>query len=561
MFRSEFAIAVGFIALLAAAPFTISLQAEEVVDPCEALDPCELLVEDGTQFDQLFGEKIGKILNPNENEELDFENISPERILEAIRFLKDSEKLVAEAEPAVRQYYYFAIIELYVAAAHNTPDTTQADALYAEALKVIDNFLDDDEMDGDFVKEYKEAISFMRAHGVDAYKLEFGGEAQTIEEALTILDRERRDRALSSLVHNFLREGSPNFEEVLRANEKISNAGGGQRSLNYRVIAVRQFQLGQVDEAEKTLQLAGKDSAYWVETQLFFVLICDQTANVALARRYIDAIFAELQKSGGDRSGIYNIVNSFYRLRECLIQLKTPEIARHLVHSMVGLYEELEKEYQERMANSSASPFFGQTDDSRRRSGSETLANVLLHISEREEGLKYLRQFRELAIASGERTRTMNLYDRVKLIAIQYRYGLQEEAKKEIIDILAMIDAGGQRSTNGTETKSAMLRSFFDSLLQQEGLLSEAVRIARLIPDEKTRFEAYNSIVYRVDFCTPSRTESRTDLSSQLSLRPFPRFTSRQEVLAIAELLSDEPDGKSLESYRARIRQHAERMP
>ena len=521
--------------------FAVSIQADETpCEPATVVDP----------FHQMVGTKLEKILNPTGNEELDFRKVPVERVLEAIRFMEDSEKLVAEAETEMRGSYYEAILELYFVAAQNNPDATQSDTYYLKALEAAARLSDGE--------EFKKIISFVQAHGFEAAKIEFGIEfgdsvhdgAQTIEEALTIKDRQRRDQTLSSLSYRFLEQEPPNFEEALRANGKISDDNAGQRWLNNRSIAVKQFQFKQVDEAEKTLQLIEKTSDYWIETQLLFVLICDTTGNTALARRYIDAIFAELRNAESSRADINRIVNASYRFRECLIQLKTVEIARHIAQGMVDIYEQLEKEYQQRGANS---PFFGLADESRKMTGSETLANVLLHIGEREEGLKHLNNYREEITASAKRYRTMQLSDRAKLIAIQYKYGLQEDAKKEIADIIAMIEAGGQTSTNGNEPKSVILSSFFRDLVHKEGLLAEAVRIAQLIPDEKLRFEAYDQIVSRVDF--------HFGPDDDYALRPRPRFASRQAVLDIAELLTDELGGKSLESYRARIRQYAEKMP
>jgi len=550
MMRSKIFAAVCTIALFAG-----SLQA---TDECPEV---EYLCNPFEQFQQLFGEKVEAILLLDRDEDgiviFDFDAITVERLLEAIRFMEDSKELLAEAEPCMRDMYYFNIIEFYVLAAEKTPDKTQSEALFAEALKNVDHL--SGESRREYIEYIKRKIRFILTYGLAMYNfIEWHEGEVTIEEALAIEDRMWRNKALGMLVYFFLEQEPPNFADALRAADAIQELPTDdwwQQMFRFSDIAVMQFQLGQVDDAEKTLRKIQKDRDrrdYWFETNLIFVLICDETGNTALARRYIDAVFAEARKAnitGG------TILWYFSHFRDCLVQLKTAEIARYIAQNMVSLYEELEKEYQERIAeNPSRHPFDIFRDDSRKKIGCRMLANVLLHIGEREEGLKYLHQFREMIPQHEERSRTLSIMERTNLIAIQYNYGLRDDAKKEIADVVARIHAGEQTSTGGNATKSQLFRNLFNSFLWRDGLLAEAARIAQLIPDEAIRFEAYEQLVDRVGIHFRPR-EGRPEL------KPQPRFSSRQEILDIVEALIDEPGGKSLESYRARILQFAERLP
>ena len=166
--------------------------------------------------------------------------------------------------------------------------------------------------------------------------------------------------------------------------------------------------------------------------------------------------------------------------------------------------------------------------------------------------MKYLQDYRESVAADAERYRALQMSERVWLIGLLFEYGYQDDAKREIADIVAAIDAGAQVSTNGQSTKSAMLKRFSDDLTTQ-ARFPEAVQIAKSITDEMERFMAYDRIENMIGLYSRS-------LDSWPTLNSGKRFTSPQDILDIAEMLTDEPGGKSLESYRVKVRRYADNL-
>ena len=482
-------------------------------------------------------EKIAKVLDL----EADPETWPVESLYEALRILQDYEKRFSEIEPNERDFYYVDLIGFQMMAIHRTKEVDKVDAMFAEALEYADKLLD--KATG---SECKKMIQFVREFGFEALKIEFGNEWETVDDVLKIKDIERRERALNSLSWKFIRQEPPNFKEAFRAANAISNSN---RQLCYELIAVKQLQMKQADEAEETLLLI--DEFWRLKTQLVFVLIYEDQGNIAAAEQHVDTILAAVRKTDPTA-----VANSFLRCTECLTQLKNVTLAQRMVHGMVDIHEEREKEYQERIAQRPSDPLemiVGDlADHSRKSVCSQMLAKALLSIGDREAGLRYLQDFRELFTARRTKTRTIAMSKRTWLIGVLFEFGFSDDANKEIADIVAEINAGGQTSTGGRETKSELLRQFARDLLQ-ENQFSECVRIAQSIPDEKERFEVYDQIAGRVAFCSDV-----PDIRP--SLRPRKRFSSPQEILDIAEMLCDEPDGKSLESYRAKIRWNAEKL-
>jgi len=507
-----------------------------------------LRAEETDTISELFGQ-VEKILVMDENGEVDdkfsFETVPIERVHEAIRILKDSEKQFAEAEQDTRLMYYGVLVELQLSAAHRTEEPEKADSLYAEALKSADKFPDADDRN-----EIKKIIRFMRTYGYEAYKIEFGDEWKTVDDALKIKDRERRNSALNSLSQRLIRQEPPDFNEALRAADAISDS---HRWLCYSQIAVRQLQMKQADDAEKTLQSIDQRSHQRFDTTLLFVLIYDEQGNTEAAERYVDAAFAVIRNNKDD---LGTVVNSYYRYTECLVQLKTASLAQHMTRNMAGLNDEFEQESQERLAKPSFSSLAElrspATHPDRKKACSRSLAQASLYIGDREAAMKYLQDYRESVAADAERYRALQMSERVWLIGLLFEYGYQDDAKREIADIVAAIDAGAQVSTNGQSTKSAMLKRFSDDLTTQ-ARFPEAVQIAKSITDEMERFMAYDRIENMIGLYSRS-------LDSWPTLNSGKRFTSPQDILDIAEMLTDEPGGKSLESYRVKVRRYADNL-
>jgi len=308
----------------------------------------------------------------------------------------------------------------------------------------------------------------------------------------------------------------------------------------------------QAENAEKTLRrITGSWKRF--ETLLIFVLVCDQQGNTELGQRYVNATITIGRKNKG--------LNDFTFYTDCLTQLKTASLAQRMVRGMVMIHEDFEKEYQERISKLADSPnvtfIMGMGDALRKLVYLQMLAKATLHIGDREAGLRYLQNLRDHIEEREKISRVIAISDRVVLISILFESGLEDEANKEIAVVLAAIDAGGQESTGGQTTKSELLKRFSKSLLWK-GRFIETVRIAQSIPDEAERFETYDLIEEMVGNFVSWSDHNHTELTLS---PPLKGFSSAQEALDIAEMFTDEPGGKSLESYRTRIRRLAERMP
>ena len=167
--------------------------------------------------------------------------------------------------------------------------------------------------------------------------------------------------------------------------------------------------------------------------------------------------------------------------------------------------------------------------------------------------------FAQVAARLGDRETAKRHFDEAKMflqdldlnlhevIAAMFAAGFRAEANKELDDYL-FIPMRENRFTRYIAVFNLLSR------LNESAGFTEIVTIVKAIPDEAERFKQYSSIVFLV--------RQRVLLSERdecIQRHPLKRFSSPQEILDIAEMLTDEPDGKSLESYRKKLRRLADR--
>jgi len=508
-----------FIGVFIVVIFSHWLVAEEVTLPPKAgtvPEPLRMVTE---QIIDIFtGEEVNEKRFGYEN----FANNA--RLREMLLFLKESENLFVETEPNVRDEYYGVLIDYQMIALRRGYSFP---VLIEDVLHTIDKISDEEER-----KEYQKMV---REFGFEPYEsIVYGRGWLTVDDALEIKYPKLRNYALNSLFHRFLRQNPPNFDEAFRAADAIDDSTYGKyphdsrisQERCYSLIAIKQLLMKQTDEAEKTLQLITK-SPY--QTRLLFVLIYDEQGNTAAAERHLDAA---------------PLASSYY---DVLVQLKSTALTRRMVYDLVTWYENIKKndsfEWPENYLYAIKRV--------------QILAKALLFIGDREAGLRYIPELRELIAAMDEKVGYIEIRNRARLIDVLIEFGLQDEADKEMADLVEAINAGKQVEPF---PKPELLRDFSRGLLYEDRF-AEAIQIARLISWrgsqrwENLRFEAYDEIAGKVIayMSAPPNTEP--------TLSPRKRFSTVQEALDIAEMLTDEPGGKSLESYRTRIRRLAERMP
>lgn len=130
-----------------------------------------------------------------------------------------------------------------------------------------------------------------------------------------------------------------------------------------------------------------------------------------------------------------------------------------------------------------------------------------------------------------------------------YDFGFEDEAAKELANYIAWI-----KNSQNPNFLLALEDLAVD--LAQLGRYTEAVAVAKMITNEEKRFWTYGRIINDVYCRLLAVKRDEYDIFGSPCHKPF---SSKQEILDIAELLTDEPDGKSLEAYRKKIRRYAYR--
>ena len=179
-----------------------------------------------------------------------------------------------------------------------------------------------------------------------------------------------------------------------------------------------------------------------------------------------------------------------------------------------------------------------------------TLARAAAHLGDDNMARQYFEEARSIRLV-------MSFPDSYhsRLIVALFDAGYDELAQRELDEYVRRHQAMQRHGSSFHRHTASDLWSL-TVLLAQHCRFAEAFTIARMIQDDEMRTGKYEWIVGTIG----SRFIEHS--FEQIPMDP-PRkpFSSRQEILDIAEMLIDEPDGTSLEWYRARIRRLAERMP
>ena len=455
-------------------------------------------------------DQIDEIKDFDEYWELDLQ-----RLTKTNQLLRDSESLFIEPD-GINLRYLSARLDSLLAAAEKTEDAKEKDALFDECVKVANLYQD---------KSLLERISNRRQYGSLAKK------TKTVEDALKIPNLEWRNPVLSRLAHELSLQTPPDFAEALRAAEMIEEEIPSMREMSFATIAMRQAQAGLFDDAETTYRLMTIEFDR-LKTLLTFVWFHERQGNIDTAKRRIDEVIALGHHAKESTTVVPKsfMPQFFSYCRCCLIQLAKPELAKYLYEKMVVMKNDLGLEWQN-------------------AANEITFATAAAHLGDRDAAERFFQQARSLI---AQREFSDNAY-RPLLIAALYDAGFEDEAAKALAEYVRLIPA---------PVKSNHSSALVSRTLAPHGRFKEAVAIAKTIDSELERFRAYDNIVGEIRFRLSIFPSVGTDAPMDIMFDPPPRkpFSSPQEILDIAEMLTDEPDGKSLESYRKKLRRLAEKL-
>ena len=476
-----------------------------------------------------------------------YENRDLPKMNEVIQLLRDSESLFLGSDAGILRERYIEKRAFALAlTALITEDTTEKEKMFDEGISFATMIKDTDDRDN-----YLQMASDFRQYGhFDIH------EAQTIEEALKIPKTGWRNGALSQVAIKLLQQEPPDFAEALRAAQLISDEDISDRENCYSIIAAAQMRAGLFEDSFATVHLItlnGNNVFFTVSTMFTYVLIHEQLDNVEAVKLTIDRIF-EIFEIEPQIKNIYFIPDLFQYCHSCLVQMKNPDLSRYLYEKMLAMNNNLEGKHQ-----------IAQID--------LTLALAAAHLGDREASEQFFINARTLIAKDEGRDSYDNEY-RLLLITALFDANFDAQAAKELENFIAQVqkkrslfsvnlpsDGDGRFSARmswGTPnfSPSRWMYILAVNYLAEHGHFAEAVEIIRMIPDEGERFDAYHSgIVLQV------RNRVQDDKDERiLTDPPRKRFSSAQEIRDIAEMLTDEPGGKSLESYRKRIRRYADKL-
>jgi len=461
-------------------------------------------------------------------------------VTETLQLLRDSESLFPESdeeesddEDYLRGDYIDSRTRFLVLAAIRTKDAEKKAALFDEAEKVAMMFADPNE------REYAlEELIDMQQHGI----LIEG--TLTVEDALKIQNLQWREEALHTIAERLSKQTPPDFAEALRAAQLKKDRLNGESCLS--LIAVRQARAGLFDDAEATYRLIAERDWVKRETLFTFVVIHEQQGNIENAKRWIDEAF----KLGYAQKDAQWSVTQFLRYcHSCITQLNDVELIRYIFDKMLALKNEGDAETQ-RILTEFREGIRTQHSISKRNDFTDalTFAQVAARLGDKEQALRYFGEAKSL-IADEDRVFDAEVMQH-NLIATLFETGFHAEAQKELDDYI-LIPLRENRFT-----RYPIIPTFL-STLNAHGRFTEIVTIVKAIPDDEERFKMYDFLTWLMRQRFPS-----SDMNERVQVVPplIKPFSSPQEMLDIAEMLTDEPDGRSLESLRNRIRRYAERL-
>lgn len=470
----------------------------------------------------------------------DFTKIDLQNLGNAADYLRTSEKYFPSSEPESRKEYLSLTIQTLSLLASRSK-TEEKNRLLDECLLFAEKY-----PNPEYKNDLIEQIRRLQEDNIDLDKIE------TVEDALKIKDIQYRNLALNHLAQKLSSQTSPNFGEALRAAQSIADeVDTGHRELCFSFIAVCQAKAGQFDEAEETCKLINDSVFETLSTLLTFILIQEEQGDLNAVKKRID----EVIKLGLAKKELGSFMPQFFRFcYSCLVRLKHHESAKYLFEKLVDMENVFEKEFQKMVVQQKNGLTTFLDAGSRWHDKFEnnlTLGKAAAHLGNRDTARRYF-EYAGKMIAEEEK-RWSNIWntDRSRLIAALFDAGFETEAKIALEDYVAMIPNGKFRFSFNGDTPSARTKNLV-RLLGEHGRFTEAISLAGSIHDEEERHEAYRWIVDEVRFRLRRNEDFRVGIDP-----PRKRFSTVQEILAIAELMRDTPGSTSLEVYRSRIRKYA----
>jgi hypothetical protein len=498
---------------------TVALRAEETLTLAE---------QQQAMFDRL--EEICDFNIPDRSK------IDPQKLVEAIQLLRDSESLFAESDQEIKMRYISARLGYLSFAAIKSEDAVVKNALFDECKQVAEMI-----EEAEFRQSVLDEIRDLRLYG----HVDDPEQMRTVEDALKIPKLEWRNGALSTVAQSLSRQTPPDFAEAVRAAQLISDEDIINRENCFSIIAVRQARAGEFDDAESTYQRISENAFglfHRLQTLLTFAVILDEMDQPEAAKRWIDEAFA----IGYTQKDSTTFIQQFFRYcYSCSVRMHHPEIVRYVFDKMLALKKEHDAETQKILAEYKAGIRTSHYIDSRDSfTNTLTFAKTAALLGEHKTSQQYLKEAKEL-LEESVATNSFHRLEHHPLIAALFDAGFEAEAQKEL-DEYILTPLREKRFPQGVT--GDLLHH-----LTQSGRFTEIVTIVKATPDDEERFRLYDHIVFLV------RLHHQGD-ERVLMGPPRKRFSSAQEIRDIAEMLTDEPDGKSLESYRAKIRKYADKL-
>ena len=498
---------------------------------------------------QLVLDQLDKLFEDDETWEIwgIVKNPDSQKLDEAINLLRDSESLFPESDEDIRRGYIYTRANFLLTAIAKTKDAKKKDALFDECIQMITMIAEAEERE----------VELEKIHDLRQYGNWDSDGGWTLEDALKIPKIEIRNRVLHNVAQTLSRQAPPEFDEAVQAARAICDIGN--RELCLSIIAVRQARAGLFDDAETTYRLLTESTFGKISTLLTFALIHEERGEMDAAKKRIDDVF---DLGYFARDGTF--IPQFYRyVYSCFVLSNNPILARYLFDKLVAIQEQLDQEFaQEIAAYNERSKRFALTGEFHmlntgghracKFASCLALAKMSAHLDDDNKAVKrYFEEVRTMIIIEERQWTVIKNHDRVQLIVALFDAGYDDEAQKELDEYVKLAE---QRLSFDGNTPSTYLKDLVLNLTGHHRF-AEGVSTAKAISDEKERFEAYDWIVTEVRF------RLQNDACDLIQIDPLrKRFSSPQEILDIAEMLGDEPGGKSLEAYRAKIRKLAEKL-
>jgi tetratricopeptide (TPR) repeat protein len=510
----------AWVCVLSAGLLMTSLGAQETPSLAE---------QQGAMFDRI--EEMTDFGELTRNPKLD-----PQKLAGVLQLLRDSESLFPESEEEFqRNRYIFERLHYLSVAAVKTKDVAEKDALYDECEQVTKKII----MDPDDRKSVLEQINDSRLYG-HSHDPE---QMRTVEDALKIPKPGWRNNALNTIAQSLSRQEPPDFAEAIRAACAISDEDVNRGNC-LSIIAVRQARAGLFDDAGVTYQLITENPSKKLSTLLTFAVIHDEHGDAEAAKRRIDEAFTFGYVSK-DSSAFIRLF--FQYCFSCTVRMRNPELVRYIFDKMIPLKKERNMETQKILAEFKAGIRTSHTI-SKMDPVTDTLtfAKTAARLGEHETAQQYFDEAKEL-LEESKPTNSLYHLDNHQFIAALYDAGFETRAQKELDDHI-MITLHEKRFSH--------IVGDLLSKLAGSGRFSEIVAIVKAVQDDEERFKLYDHIVFLV--CTRYGNDYGNDERVEMVVR---KHLTSPQVLDIAGMLTDEPGGKSLESYREKLRRFADHLP